>query len=466
MHLTPMAHPYIDHTGMDYYAANPLHQADIGNKLRQAELLESAAMNMRASAISSYAWQCAQQQRAMQYSMGGYGDYSSSFEPANFDPRMSPHRPAAWFPTSRQTFAQDVSSPYATEYPWMPNDASIIHHPQVLPDPAKRKQPEHIDSNPSDAAAVKSLERYGVQQRNIWQLSRSKSTTQKVQEELQTQSRLKHIELAEGLKSHAWEASKDPNANHVIQAFVEVADSEILGWIVEELSDASKDCSFVRASKHRFQCRVIQRMLEYFPHDMTKEIVEAHLRTEEEAVELCNHAFGNYVMSCLLTHQRTTDQVERMMEILRQKCSVIGADSNGANVIGNALTEDWSKNYSIRKKQLELADTIVMSDTLLLDMGKTRHGHATIKFAIQLLLRSEVDEAGSVEKIRHAINCFKKNENYLKDNRYGRATLKYMNEELPKHWKGHPDHELLKTIEQQVQHEKEPHNCDKEEVRA
>jgi hypothetical protein len=289
---------------------------------------------------------------------------------------------------------------------------------------------EEPHTNPSDDAAMRALSKDGVTVKNIWQLSRSKFTTKQVQDRLRackTDHRM--ISMIVGLRGHVWEASKDPHAHHVLQVIVELAPCSDIQWLVKEMCGGG----IVKASKHRFQCRVVQRLLEYFVPSKILEwqqVLDDILEDPTVVQELCLHNFGNYVMSVLLKHGLNSHRA-KIMDLLRARCSTLGADNNGAAVLLSAL--DYDTDISVSEKE-ELATAIVRARTsnghLITRMARTRHGHSTVKAALQVLLRSR--KKGAEETLKDALNGLRDAEDTLQADRYGRASVTFAKEELKK----------------------------------
>merc|ERR1719265_2384979 len=101
--------------------------------------------------------------------------------------------------------------------------------------------------------------------------------------------------LALGMRGHVRSAVQSKYANYVIQKILETLPVARSSFIVEELLGSG-----AVVSRHRFGCRILCRILE---HDSLTEGATAQLLDEildSGTEDLCNHAFGSYVVRHLL----------------------------------------------------------------------------------------------------------------------------------------------------------------------
>lgn len=218
-----------------------------------------------------------------------------------------------------------------------------------------------------------------INERNIWGLCcESQEICNVVQDKiLQSDDALLQC-LAKGMEDHVWDAIKCPNANHVLQAFIKQMRQDHMGWIVRKIRAAVGEGGTIGASKHRFGCRVIQRLLQYGSPEMIKGLAAELL--DNEALSLCLHKYGNYVMRAVLQHA-APDDVTKLLSTLLQSIFEVGADNNGVAVVCAAI-ESPSVNG---KGSDDLARAILGSADLLAALSKTRHGNVTVKLARERL---------------------------------------------------------------------------------
>eukprot|EP00427_Karlodinium_veneficum_P009629 CAMPEP_0169087534 /NCGR_PEP_ID=MMETSP1015-20121227/14281_1 /TAXON_ID=342587 /ORGANISM="Karlodinium micrum, Strain CCMP2283" /LENGTH=354 /DNA_ID=CAMNT_0009147767 /DNA_START=73 /DNA_END=1137 /DNA_ORIENTATION=+ len=298
----------------------------------------------------------------------------------------------------------------------LPAMHSFPGYPLIMHNAMRKEE----DANQSDRCVGYTFSRDGVTQKNIWQLSRCRDTTQVVQTRLRNCTNDQEFNrLAIGLRNHVWEASKDPHANHVVQVLIEKAGAETEKWIFGEMCDTSKDGGIVKAAKHRYQCRIVQRMLEYFSLSLVKAIGDYILADLVETRNLCSHMFGNYVMSSLL-ERGTVEQFRSLMKLLIACFDQLGKENHGASVLACAVRSVADEEHTKALKEA-LALAILANESLVLEsMAFSRFGHLTIKYAIEMLLDSHPKQANE------CLARLKDAEDKLRAGRYGRALAAFV----------------------------------------
>jgi len=100
--------------------------------------------------------------------------------------------------------------------------------------------------------------------------------------------------LALGLRGRVRETIQSMHGNYVLQKIIEVVPASVSSFIVEELLGIAAE-----VSRHRFGCRVLCRLLEHLsPSDQwISALVNEILR---DAVSLCRHTYGNFVVQHIL----------------------------------------------------------------------------------------------------------------------------------------------------------------------
>lgn len=217
--------------------------------------------------------------------------------------------------------------------------------------------------------------------------------------------------LAEELHGHVWEGVRDLNANHVLQKCIATVSPGVSQFIVDEL--VFRDESAVtNTAKHRYGCRIIQRLLEHCPPHQVTVLTENLL---ERAEGLCTHAFANYVMQHILEHG-TTEQQRHLTEILRRQVTAMASDAYGSAVLGKAL------HHVPPEEQQALAKAVLDHPGLLVSMACNRHGQAASKHLLQTLTGPLRDEAR---------RQFFMGSEKLRASRYGRLVQKQMGPDIP-----------------------------------
>jgi len=204
--------------------------------------------------------------------------------------------------------------------------------------------------------------------------------------------------LAVGLKGHVKEAIESPHANHVLQRCIELLRPTLLSFVVEEIEKYPKEpepepggntrvrqCPICTMAKHRFGCRVLERLIEHFPLAQLQNIIDAILK---QANDLCKHSFGNFVLQHLLEHG-DQDVRRRICDVLQQDLVSLTQDRYACGVVDKALS------YGNVEDQRGLARLLVQTPGLLGWMCSTKPGAqvAAVLRAFRVLNGSELEDA-------------------------------------------------------------------------
>lgn len=215
----------------------------------------------------------------------------------------------------------------------------------------------------------------------VWRLSQDATGCREVQHALEASTGQDEREAIAGeLRGRIAEAARCPHANHVVQKLVVTMRPQSLQFIIDELMAGGGS---VQAARHKFGCRILQRLLEHCPPAQVSDLVEAVLA---EAVPISRHPYGNYVMQHLLEFG-TGEQKHRLAQVLEREMRGLGSDTYGCAVVSSALC------HSSHGDQLALARTLLKEPGLLVYMACTRHGHLAVTHALQVLEGQERLEA-------------------------------------------------------------------------
>jgi len=211
----------------------------------------------------------------------------------------------------------------------------------------------------------------------VWDLAREPEGCREVQLALEAaQSDQARAAIAAELEGHVWEAVRCPHANHVIQKCVVAMRPVDLQFILDELMAGSGPPSGAsQAARHRYGCRVVERLMEHCPPDQVRPLMQSLIA---DGVALSRHPYGNYVMQHLLEHG-PADQRRSLIRLLAQYPQATGSDCYARAVISKALS------HGLREDQVMLTYALIREPGLLASMARTRHGHVAAKFALQRL---------------------------------------------------------------------------------
>jgi len=169
----------------------------------------------------------------------------------------------------------------------------------------------------------------------VWKLSQQSIGCREVQRALDCyQNKADKARLAFELRGHVLEALECPYANHVLQKSINSLWPSDLQFVIDELM--SGPGSVERAAMHKYGCRVVQRLLETCPSTQVAGMAESLV---SKADLLIQHAYGNYVIQCLL--QNGTALVKRRLVQRLVELPLLGVCSNVCSraVVKAALCE-------------------------------------------------------------------------------------------------------------------------------
>lgn len=213
---------------------------------------------------------------------------------------------------------------------------------------------------------------------HVWILASNSQGTREVQQALEVADcDDTRVALVFGLRTHVWDALICPHANNVLQKFITLMQPVHSQFIIDELLQ-SGPTAVVRAARHRYGFRVLQRLLEHCSPDQKETITQDLLAN---AVPLCQHAFGNFVLQTFVEHGTMSEQ-------------------------------------------MALACAILADPDLLVEMGCSRHGHAAVKQALQCAERYNMPQSSiALAELMGVMET-------LKANRYGRLLAAFVEESM------------------------------------
>lgn len=156
----------------------------------------------------------------------------------------------------------------------------------------------------------------------VWELSQQSIGCREVQRGFDChQNKADKARLAFELRGHVLEALVCPYANHVLQKCINSLQPSDLQFIIDEL--LSVPGAVERSAMHKYGCRIVQRLLEACPSNQVAGMAETLV---SKADLLIQHAYGNYVMQCLL--QNGTILIKRRLVQRLVELPLLGVCSN------------------------------------------------------------------------------------------------------------------------------------------
>lgn len=235
---------------------------------------------------------------------------------------------------------------------------------------------------------------------SVWQLSKDAKGCRQVQDAFENAGDEERMALASELVGHVWEALKCMHANHVVQKCITTIRPSAAQFVIDELNQHGPK-GIVQAAKHRFGCRILQRLLEQCTEEQMSPVVAVLLN---DAVDLSSHTYGHYVMMHIF-EQCGQDTVSTLASTLKQHLPNMIADGYIGGVIGKALIHTYNQAC------VSLAAGLLHEHVHMVTMACSRWGYLAVKQALQVVSPIEQEKA-----LRQLWQCSAK----LRLSRYGR----------------------------------------------
>lgn len=268
----------------------------------------------------------------------------------------------------------------------------------------------------------------------VWKLSQDAKGCFQVQEAFENGTDQERIAMASELKGHVWQALKCGHANHVIQACIKTTRPASIQFIIEELTHNGTGGA-AHAARHRFGCRIIERLIEHFSPEQLAPLVQELLA---ECTVLASHIYGYYVIQHLLTHLGP-DVAACINSTLEQNLSIMAPGGYVGAVIETSLKKCFSTTADgqlLTKTALQiesenpgaqpLVDALLNQAEYAATMACSRWGHNAVKYALQLA------DAPLLEKACANLTYYS---SWLRSDRYGRLVAR----SIPRCQGGHVD---------------------------
>lgn len=236
--------------------------------------------------------------------------------------------------------------------------------------------------------------------RSVWELARTPVGSRVVQEafevgnsSLQVNGRESPINprrladfkehLRSGLKGKVQEALRSPHGNHVLQKCIEVTPAPHLQFMLEELTQRENggpgEPCVASFAKHRFGCRVIQRLLEHCDVGDGMDSADPALSTLVDqllgvAGTLVKHKFGNFVVQTLLEQGAREDRHKhRIAEELLRDVPSLARHRVASHVLETAM------KMCCAQDQERLAIKVLEGDVQ--ELARSKYGSFVVKQA-------------------------------------------------------------------------------------
>ncbi|CAJ1337391.1 unnamed protein product [Effrenium voratum] len=154
-------------------------------------------------------------------------------------------------------------------------------------------------------------------------------------------------EMASEFRGHVREAVESGHGNHVIQKFVDYMRPGDSYFILEELMAWAP---LARLAKHRYACRVLERILEQYPPNAMKDLLDTLVTNTKD---LMVDPFGNYVLRVLLEHGPSSHKAA-VAEVLKQNLGRLAKNNKGCALL------DAVMSYGAPADQKQVAQELIL----------------------------------------------------------------------------------------------------------
>lgn len=180
--------------------------------------------------------------------------------------------------------------------------------------------------------------------------------------------------LVEKFRGHSLKFVDSPHGNHVLQKCIEVMPPTAVRFISEDLMHWPG--GWLALAKHRFGCRVVERLLEHCPEEMTGSLLQSVTR---DACALCRHPYGNYVVQHVLEYGSAAQKSAVVSALCNGDIVALAQHRVASNVIERALAQCGPDG------QRAIASAVLAVPPALLAMGCSRYGSFTVKRLLEVL---------------------------------------------------------------------------------
>jgi hypothetical protein len=180
-------------------------------------------------------------------------------------------------------------------------------------------------------------------------------------------------QMAYELKGHVKEAVESAHCNHVLQRCIELMRPSAVEFVLCEIEDQQ-----VRnLAKHRYGCRVLERIIEHFSLERLTVLLDEII---SHAQELCFDQYGNFVIQHLLEHGND-EHKEKIVTVILRNLRAVALDTQACSVLDKAV--------SYTKLDKKLAEAILAEEGLLVDISLSRFGYAATQSLCRVFSRSD-----------------------------------------------------------------------------
>merc|ERR1711920_958433 len=194
------------------------------------------------------------------------------------------------------------------------------------------------------------------------------------------------------LQGHVAKLVESQNGNFVLQKAVEVLPPPAMWFLLPELQSWG---SPQKLARHKYGCRVLERLIEHFPLPQISPLIEDILG---DVIPISREPFGNFVVQHILEHG-DSEHRRFIAQALKADVRDAAMHPNACLVLNKALT------YAAWADQQDIAAQVINTPGVLVEMAAQKNGFAaTLKlFTVatgELLQEAHAQLAADRKRIR------------------------------------------------------------------
>lgn len=214
----------------------------------------------------------------------------------------------------------------------------------------------------------------------VLELALEPQGSREVQRALELASGSEQESIVQELRGNVAKAVQSPHANHVLQKAISVMWPSGMDFVIPELLKWGNPSTI---AKHPYGCRVLERLMEFFPSSWLTDFITDLM---ENLSELCKHPYANFVVQHLCEHG-TPEQRKHIVDTLCSDLYGLATNQNACGVVDKALTyADW-------EDQVLLVESILKYNGLLATMASKRWGFSTAERLLSIARGQNLEEA-------------------------------------------------------------------------
>lgn len=213
------------------------------------------------------------------------------------------------------------------------------------------------------------------------------------------------------LRENLFEWIYDQYGNHVVQKLIEQVPYDEISFVQKHV-----ESNWKQLCMNTFGCRVIQRLIEYWPDVWTDPIYEQIINNY--VIELCKDQYGNYVVQLMLEKGHRTNDRKAICNCLLGDARLLSIHKYASNVVEKCIEycEEEDKRLLIEELLGDNNSDSAEENMSLYKMMDNKYGNYVVQKAIEQatweqrailqnkIISSKLQENHSSNYVKHVIS--------------------------------------------------------------